>query len=439
MAVVYAAYDLAAGRPARRAQDAARARRRLDVGFSEREAEILAAVRRPGDRGLSRARAARGRSRLARPRVADGRDAAAGACCAVRSPRRGAGPRHPRAGLARWQLHDRGVVHRDIKPENLFLCGGPDPADVCLLDLGIARLLAPDRRTTRHGMVVGTPAYMAPEQARAAPELDHRADLYALGDGALRVPLRSAGLARTERPGRDGQAARRSRRPALADAAPILPPARRAGLRSHVHATRRSGRRRAERCAGAGRPRDRGRSRRCCRAGRTGASTSAQSAAGLGRRAAHPHGSGSRGAAHLHVPARRWCATRRGMRPQASEAERWQAHVEALLSENDARSADPGGRLAARGLRRQGHAHGPGRRGPRGVPSRSPPIGPAPPWSWPRARSASPRTPRTPRPWARSSTGRSRPCARRPRVGCGSMRRPRASSTPASCLPSRCG
>jgi tetratricopeptide (TPR) repeat protein len=73
--------------------------------------------------------------------------------------------------------HDRGVLHRDIKPGNLFLPGGRCE-DVKVLDFGIARV--EDATITRTGAMIGTPAYVSPEQARAA-ELDARSDLFSLG------------------------------------------------------------------------------------------------------------------------------------------------------------------------------------------------------------------------------------------------------------------
>lgn len=75
--------------------------------------------------------------------------------------------------------HARGVVHRDLKPSNLFLRnGGAD--DVCILDFGIAKL-GLTTRVTRTGMLVGTPGYMAPEQARGELTMDARVDVYSLG------------------------------------------------------------------------------------------------------------------------------------------------------------------------------------------------------------------------------------------------------------------
>ena len=83
--------------------------------------------------------------------------------------------------------HEHGVVHRDIKPENILLSG--DSAVVT--DFGIARALtramsdqgavSPEPTITQFGSALGTPAYMAPEQVAADPNVDHRADIYAFG------------------------------------------------------------------------------------------------------------------------------------------------------------------------------------------------------------------------------------------------------------------
>jgi tetratricopeptide (TPR) repeat protein len=77
-------------------------------------------------------------------------------------------------------LHDKGIVHRDIKPSNLFLPKGLVD-QVKVLDLGVARTLRGSRPSTRTGVMVGTPGYMAPEQARGAKEVDARADIFSLG------------------------------------------------------------------------------------------------------------------------------------------------------------------------------------------------------------------------------------------------------------------
>jgi len=76
--------------------------------------------------------------------------------------------------------HARGLVHRDLKPSNLFLPGGRIES-VKLLDFGLVRFTAAALSMTQTGMLIGTPKYMAPEQARLARDLDARADLFSLG------------------------------------------------------------------------------------------------------------------------------------------------------------------------------------------------------------------------------------------------------------------
>jgi tetratricopeptide (TPR) repeat protein len=78
------------------------------------------------------------------------------------------------------RLHGRGIVHRDIKPSNLFLRGGAIER-VTLIDFGIARYSAGAGDLTSTGTAVGTPGYMAPEQARGERDIDARADVFALG------------------------------------------------------------------------------------------------------------------------------------------------------------------------------------------------------------------------------------------------------------------
>jgi serine/threonine protein kinase len=83
-------------------------------------------------------------------------------------------------GLA--DAHDKGLVHRDIKPGNLWLERTPDEAmRVKILDFGLARAEVEDIHITEFGTIVGTPAFMAPEQARADRAIDGKADLFSVG------------------------------------------------------------------------------------------------------------------------------------------------------------------------------------------------------------------------------------------------------------------
>ena len=118
--------------------------------------------------------------------------------------------------------HGQGVVHRDIKPANMLLSGG----HAVVADFGIAKAVgqALDTTTlTMDGVSLGTPVYMAPEQASGQEHIDHRADLYAVGamlyEMCTGAPLFTGGLQQvlTEKLAKDA--------PSLATRCPEAPPA----------------------------------------------------------------------------------------------------------------------------------------------------------------------------------------------------------------------
>ena len=84
-------------------------------------------------------------------------------------------------GLA--AAHEVGIMHRDLKPENLFLVPTRSGEDfVKILDFGISKFTAPGMTSaTMTGAVLGSPFYMAPEQARGLKNVDPRTDLYSVG------------------------------------------------------------------------------------------------------------------------------------------------------------------------------------------------------------------------------------------------------------------
>ncbi|WP_437289626.1 protein kinase domain-containing protein [Sorangium sp. So ce406] len=80
--------------------------------------------------------------------------------------------------------HERGIIHRDLKPSNIFLHTEPGDSNyvVKILDFGVSKFITgPQQMRTATGILIGSPAYMSPEQVRAQADIDPRADLWALG------------------------------------------------------------------------------------------------------------------------------------------------------------------------------------------------------------------------------------------------------------------
>jgi len=179
MGVVYRARDVATGDPV--ALKVFRGRAGTPGGDRFlREARVLADLRHPGVvRYVAHGTLADGGSLYMAMDWLEGEDL---------SQRLARGPLGPdetalfghRVAEALAAAHARGVVHRDVKPSNLFLLGG-DVGRPVVLDFGVARLALSARAATRTGAVLGTPGYMAPEQARGERDVDARADVFSLG------------------------------------------------------------------------------------------------------------------------------------------------------------------------------------------------------------------------------------------------------------------
>lgn len=105
--------------------------------------------------------------------------------------------------------HDNGVVHRDIKPENILV---DSKGRVKITDFGLAKLAradAAERELTGTHQVMGTPNYMAPEQIEKPRQVDHRADIYALGVVFYELLTGELPLGRFDPPSRKGNGSRR--------------------------------------------------------------------------------------------------------------------------------------------------------------------------------------------------------------------------------------
>ena len=78
--------------------------------------------------------------------------------------------------------HKRGVIHRDLKPSNLLIRTDAEGMEqLKVVDFGLVKVAEVDQSLTREGLVLGSPHCMAPEQVRGSTEIDHRADIYAIG------------------------------------------------------------------------------------------------------------------------------------------------------------------------------------------------------------------------------------------------------------------
>ena len=157
------------------------AQKREAVRRFEREASALSRIDHPNVLGvLDFVRTPDGRGAIVTPLLE-------GETLQARLDREGSLPERVALGIAIEMArglaaaHGEGIVHRDLKPSNVFLTRGRDEDGslVKLLDFGVAKLSDDDM--TRTGVVLGTPAYMAPEQARGSAHVDARADVYAMG------------------------------------------------------------------------------------------------------------------------------------------------------------------------------------------------------------------------------------------------------------------